>query len=424
MAGLRRLPPLPHEQVCALSREIAAEERCFRDAIVRVPGTSLLLVDRWLERQEQGRVTGLLCHRYRDEPGVDHTSFIDERLGRLSTLLSSRGALGSAAPRAKRRAIESRMAEVLASADILLELLSEIALELAELQALRASGPLAARKRELGLTDATARRALQRACEALRRRDAARNTLATHNLRLVVHVAKRHRGRDVPFLDLIQEGNLGLMRAVDKFDPDLGYRFSTYAVWWIEQAVIRAIQKSSRTVRLPSHVYEAQLRHRDAQQRLDARLGEAGRADIAEELGVTLEQVELVAASQRPIDSLDRPLEDPDGDTRRDRIADPEEPEPAANLDLDRLRAALDGGLLRLPAREREVLSLRFGLSGGAELSLAQIGERLGISRERVRQIQNAALARLRDERSIARLGELLDGESVAPARAAAEVRA
>jgi RNA polymerase sigma factor (sigma-70 family) len=409
MSRLRRLPPLPHETVCDLSREIAAQERSFREEICRVPGASLLVVERWLERRERGWVTGLLSHRYRDEPDRGLTAEIDGKLGELSRLIAQREGLAAKTAAGKRRAIEAEMAGILASAEILFEVLAEAALELNGMVAAPNSKAISARKGELGLATPAARGALQRARRALELREAARNTIVSHNLRLVVHVAKRHRGRDVPFLDLIQEGSLGLMRAVDKFDPDLGYKFSTYAVWWIEQAVVRAIQKFSRSVRLPSHIYDEQTRYRMVQQRMTNQMGEPTRDALAAELGISKEQVEIVAASQWPIRSLERPPDDPDGDSPIDRLSGSEQREPGIEVDISRLRDALHGSMACLKPRERKVLNWRFGLSDECELSLQEIGERLGISRERARQIQNAAFEKLRSQPRVCEFGELLD---------------
>ena len=184
-----------------------------------------------------------------------------------------------------------------------------------------------ARKRQLGL-DARARGALRRSEAALAARDRARGTLASHNLRLVVHVAKRFRGRGGAFADLIQEGSVGLLRAVEKFDASLGFRLSTYAVWWIEQAVIRAIQNSSRTVRVPSHLYEAPLRLRDAQSRLRAQMAAPGRGDLAADLDLPEAELEVVLGTLKPISSLDAPLDDADLMPLGERLSEPDEPDP------------------------------------------------------------------------------------------------
>jgi RNA polymerase primary sigma factor len=404
LGELRRLPLLTPDQVSALAREIREGEQGFREALYEVPGTAVLVLERWRERRESGHVTGLLSHHFRDDPSADWSTFIDERLGELERIVLGRGA--HATPRSRGRR-DTRVAKVLASADILFEVLQEIAIELLGLLDSESRAAIA-RRRELGLGTAAARGALRRAHRELRRRDEARKKLAAHNLRLVVHVAKRFRGRGVSFLDLIQEGSIGLLRAVDKFDADRGYRFSTYAVWWVEQAVIRAIQTSSRTVRVPSNLYETQLRYRAAEQRLRASIAEPGRSDLAQELGMSEEQVDVLVASSRRIRSLEVASEGPDDTPLEERLAEPEEIDPGDELDGSRLRAVLSRALMHLKPRERDVLGWRFGLRGEEELTLQEIGARLGLSRERVRQVQNSALANLRRQSGIAALSGLV----------------
>lgn len=404
LASLSRLPTLPHEEVTALAQEIRAQEQAFRGALQELPGAALLVLERWQERRDQGRVTGLMSHHYRDQRETDWTSFIDERMVALSRLVARRGRAKSGQ---QRRALQAKVAACLASADIQLEILHEIALELRKLVEEPGSRALSARKRELGL-EACGRSALRRAEQTLAARDRARQTLASHNLRLVVHVAKRYRERGVPFADLIQEGSIGLLRAVEKFDASLGFRFSTYAVWWIEQAVIRAIQNGSRTVRVPSHVYEAQLRLRSVQDRLRASMAAPERADLAANLELPEQELELVLASVKPISSLDVSLDDPDLTPLGERLPDPGDCEPGAGIDLARASEALARGFERLSPRQREVLRWRFGFEGGEELTLREIGERLGLSRERVRQIQTQALDALGRQRGVRELGEVV----------------
>jgi RNA polymerase primary sigma factor len=241
------------------------------------------------------------------------------------------------------------------------------------------------------------RRLVSDAARALERRGAAIQTIVRHNLRLVVSIAKRYRGMGVAFPDLIQEGNLGLIRAAEKFDPERGFRFSTYGVWWIEQAVIRAIQNHSRLVRVPSHLYDAQIRYRRIEREFRILHGREPRPeDLAQPLEMTFEEVEQLAATMKRIASLQDPVSEDETSTHEERISDEDAPDPVGEIDRAELRRELGRRLGLLDARERRILEWRFGLDGGEPLNLARIGKRIGLSRERVRQIQSEALQRLR----------------------------
>jgi RNA polymerase primary sigma factor len=226
---------------------------------------------------------------------------------------------------------------------------------------------------------------------------AAREHLILANSRLVISVAKKYAGRGVPFLDLIQEGHIGLMRAVKKFDYRRGFKFSTYATWWIRQAISRAVADHGRTIRVPVHMGDRINKMRRLWHRLTQELGrDPTAAEVAEALGEPLEKVEdMLRVAQRPL-SLERPVDEGEDSLIGDFIEDEEAPAPE-EVATEHLREAhLQNVLDTLPFREARVLQLRYGLHDGRFHTLQEVGLKMGITRERVRQIESQALRRLR----------------------------
>ncbi len=406
-------PVLSRAQTYELARAIEAERQAFLDELYAIPGTAVKLVERWAERRRRGHVTALLSARYRDPNASDAGPEIDRALGRLARLVERREQLASSvreSASAERAALEGRIARAAKRAGVDPEIVHQIHRELCALRGAPRTRAAREQRRRLGLDDAAHRARLERAGDALERMDRVKQTFVLHNLRLVIKQSRRFRNMGVPFVDLIQEGNLGLIRAVEKFDYRRGHKFSTYAVWWIDQALVRVVQNASRTVRVPTHVYDLQVRLRRVREQLRTKLARAPTPEeLAEAVGVTAGEVEWAGKAMQSIISTEATLPGTEEFKLEDVLADEDACDPVDEIGRSELRRRLGEKLASLDVRDRKILEARFGLTGEEPATLQVIGDRMGLSRERIRQLATRALARLRERAEADGLTACLD---------------
>jgi len=437
-SDIASMPTLDREQEILLAKEIRAADHEFRESILSIPWIARDLVRHWKDLRDSGRVTGKMSEAF-GSGGIDGrelTEALDKRMARVQRENDRRlelEAKGNAEELAK---LDLRIARQLKEADIANAVLVRVRARLLALQR-RASKLLeqreaydnpkrrpksdAARSRrrkellqlsrerrelelEIGMSLEDFQARMRRVEDSWERLSHYKNVFVEHNLKLVIATAKDYRNMGVPFVDLIQEGNVGLLRAVEKFDHERGFKFSTYAIWWIRQALVRAIQNQSRTIRVPSHLHEVLRKYQRERRRLETELGRAPTLEEAAKAAkIPVDQAERLDRISREPVSLETEIAGTDSKKLLDVLKDPTAGRHADELDRDRLGDALERTLDRLPSRERQILVWRYGLEGETEHTLEQIGQRLGLSRERVRQLESRALAvlRLPEHRSV-----------------------
>jgi len=406
---------LRREEEVLLAKELEAATAELRNSLYAIPCSARHVVKRWDDLRALSHTGAKLSESVGDEETGEIAARVERAVGRLRKLLVQREKLldeGGSETSLKR--VGTRIVGELQSAQLSLGLLAELrdrVIKLAdEMKRVRKGTK---RLRELEEEAGAAREVLidrvKTVDDAHERMTRVKNRFIEHNLKLVVAIAKDYRNLGLSFPDLIQEGNLGLIRAVEKFDHRRGFKFSTYAVWWIRQALVRAIQNHSRTIRLPSHVHDRLQRSQRVRAELTGKLGrEPTAAELAPALGTDVDQLEALDRLSREAISLESSVA---GTEKRleDFVADPTAAQPDGGIDGERMRSGVGALIGSLSSREQLILRLRYGLGGEEEHTLEQIGQNLGLSRERVRQLEARALKKLRETMPAQRLHPILE---------------
>jgi RNA polymerase sigma factor (sigma-70 family) len=393
---------LRREEEVLLAKELEAATQQLREALYAIPLSARHVVQRWDELRALSHTGAKLSESVGDEETGEIAARVERAVKRLRTLLGQLDKAREARAEKDLKRVAARISREMNNAQLSLVVLAEMRQKVLALASeLRRTRRGTKRFRELEKEAEMPRADLLVLAGAVEdahdRMSAEKNRFIEHNLKLVVAIAKDYRNLGLSFPDLIQEGNLGLIRAVEKFDHRRGFKFSTYAVWWIRQALVRAIQNHSRTIRLPSHVHDRLQRSQRVRAELTGKLGrEPTPAELAPELGTDTNALEALDLLSREAISLESSVA---GTEKRleDFVPDPGSAAPDNGLDGERMRSGVGYLIGALTAREQLILRLRYGLGGEEEHTLEQIGQSLGLSRERVRQLEARALKKLRE---------------------------